>query len=173
MMSRFVTKFLIVLTFIFLLGINNFTQSEKQNKPEISIFNLTENRKPIVYAKENDGLPNKIKAKGEIVEASVSGIYCGTVATGGTLKIRLAERIKNYNNDFLYVVVLCLAGAENENLVGQNIEFEVKKITEFPYKFGVLLSNGIDSNGSPFYLSTVEGVGGLLKQIKEKSKKQK
>lgn len=151
----------------------NFGQSEKQNKPEFSVFNLTGNGKPIVYAKDNDELPNKVRAKGEIVDASVSGTYCGTIATGGTLKIKLGEKIKNYNSDYLYVVVLCLAGQENENLVGKSIEIEVKKMTEFPYKFGVWLSNGIDSNGSPFYLSTVGGVGGLLKQIEKNSKKQK
>src|SRR5688500_12816811 len=114
-MSKFVSNFLFVLAFIFLLGINNFAQSEKENKPEFSVFNLFGNGKPIVYAKDSDELPNKIKAKGEIIEASVSGTYCGTIATGGTLKIKLAEKIKNYNNDYLYVVVLCLAGEENEN----------------------------------------------------------
>ncbi len=170
-MSKFVSKLLFALICIFLFGINNFGQSEKQNKPEFSVFNLIGNGKPIVYAKENDELPNKIKAKGEIVDATVSGTYCGTIATGGTLKIKLNEKIENYSDDYLYVVVLCLAGEENENLVGKNIEIEVKKLTKFPYNFGVLLSNGIDSDGNPFYLSTVEGVGGLLKQIDKKSKK--
>lgn len=170
-MSRFVSKFLFVSVFIFLLGINNFGQSEKQKKSEFSVFNFTGNGKPIVYAKENDEIPNKIKAKGEIVDASVSGIYCGTIATGGTLKIKLSEKVKNYSDDYLYLVVLCLAGKENENLVGKNIEVEVKKLTKFPYKFGVLMSNSIDSNGTPFYLSTVGGVGGLLKQLETKTNK--
>jgi hypothetical protein len=170
-MCKFVTKCLFVLIGILLLGVNSFGQSEKKDKPEFSVYNLAGNGKKIVYANKKDGLPKAIKARGEIVAASVSGVYCGTIATGGTVKIKLSEKIKDYNHDYLYVVVLCLAGKENENLVGENIEIEVTKLAKFPYSFGVWLSNGIDSNGTPFYLSTVEGIGGLIEQLKSKSSK--
>lgn len=161
-MNNFISKFLIVLTFVFLSGINVSAQSEESYKPEFSVRDQG-SAKAIIYAKENDGLPEEIIAKGKIVDASVSDTYCGGIATGGMLKIKLDEKIKNYNDDFLYVVVLCLAGEENENLVGKQIDIKVKKMTEFPYKFDVWLSNGIASNGNPFYFSTVGGIGGLLK----------
>jgi hypothetical protein len=170
-MSKFVSIILISLTFISLFGTNNFGQSEEKYLPKFSVFNLMRNGKSVVYAKETDNLPNKINAKGIIVDASVSGKYCGTTATGGTLKIKLSKKLKNYKDDYLYVIALCLAGEENENLVGKVIEIEVKKMTKFPYSFGVLLSNGIDSNGTPFYLSTVDGVGGILEKLQNKTSK--
>ncbi len=168
-MNAFILKVLIISTFICLSVFSGFAQSEKQQKPDFAVGILGEKNK-ILYAKESDGLPKEIIAKGTIVDASVSGTYCGIVATGGTLKIKLDEKVKDYDSDFLYVIVLCLAGEENKNLVGNHIEIKVKKMTEFPYDFGVRLANSIDSNGMPFYLSTVGGIGGLLKQLENTSK---
>lgn len=160
-------------TLILILGnaVSYFGQSQPALKPEFAVFNLTGKGKSVVYAKEGDGLPNVVVAKGKIIDANVSGKYCGPIATAGTLKIELEQKIEQYADPFLYVVVLCLAGKENENLVGKNIEIEARKMTEFPYSFGVSLSNSLDSKGAPFYLSTVDGVGGLMKKLKTVSDK--
>jgi hypothetical protein len=167
-MKEIISNIWIVSTFIFLSVFSILGQSENQNKPGFAVGVIGGGNK-IIYAKESDGLPKEINAKGTIIDASVAGTYCGVTATAGTLKIKLDEKVENYDNDYLYVIVLCLAGKENENLLGQHIEIKVKKMTEFPYTYGVRLAS-IDSNGTPFYLSTVEGVGGLLEQL-EKSKK--
>jgi hypothetical protein len=121
--------------------------------------------KPVPYAKVDDGLPKQIRARGKIVDASPAGFYCGTLATAGTLKIELADSVEGYNDKNVYVVILCFAVEERSKLIGKRVELIVKKMTKFPYSFGVLLANSIDSNGTPFYLSTVEGVGGILKRI--------
>lgn len=156
---------------LFFLSLSMTTSSIGQSsskQPSFLVFDLGDRKNKIVYASENDGLPEKFTAKGTIVQSSVSGTYCGTVATGGTLKIKLEGKVAGYPNENLFVVVLCLAGEENEKLNGKSIELEVEKMTKFPYSFGVLLSNSIDSNNQPFYKSTVEGVGGLLKKLTRK-----
>lgn len=168
-MFKSILKVLFAVNVSLLIAGNNFGQSEEAKDPQFSVINLTGKGKPIVFAKETDGLPNSIKAKGRIIDANVSGTYCGVTATSGTLKIKLSEQIENYSNEYLYVVVLCLAGKENDDLVGKDIEIEVKKLTKHPFNFGVLTSNSIDSNGIPFYLSKVDGVGGLLKNLTNKS----
>jgi hypothetical protein len=157
-------------TAILLSATSVFSQSEKPPK-DFSIFGFGQKKHRVIYAKENDGLPDKINAKGEIVDTSIYTEYCGIVGTGGTLKIKLTEKIENYNYDYLCVVVLCVAGKENENLMGKSFEIEVRKMTKYPFSFQVGLSNPLDSKGIPFYLSTVDGVGGLIERLKNKSSK--
>ncbi len=168
-MKNSVSSFSMVLMAILIFGYYVSAQdTEKQtnNKPDFASFD-----KPLIYATENDNLPKEIRAKGIIVDASPAGFYCGVFATAGTLKIKLSEKIENYNEDYLYVVILCFAVEEREKLLNKEIEITAKKMTKFPYKFGVLLSNSIDSKGTPFYLSTVDGVGGLLKKLDNESEK--
>lgn len=167
-MNKFISKILIVSSFVVFSVISAFSQSEKQDKPDFFLGRMFGVKNKIIYAKKNDKLPDSIKAKGEIVDASLNETYCGLVGTGGTLKIRLTEKVENYNYEYLYVIVLCVAGKENKNLVGENIEIEVKKMTKYPYNSSVVLAS-LDSNGIPFYFSTVDGTGGLIKKLKSKS----
>ena len=113
-------------------------------------------------------MPETIKAKGTILEASPAGALCGNLARGGTLKIRLDERVKGYDNDYLYVVVLCFAAEDSGNFLNKSVDLDVKKMTKYPYSFHVLLSNSIDSHGAPFFLASSDGVGGLLKKIESR-----
>jgi hypothetical protein len=165
-MSKFTLKISFSLIVILLFCVDNFSQSKKQDKPYFAVGIFGKDK--IVYAKENDGLPKEILAKGTIVDASVAGTYCGTIATGGTLKIKLNEKVNGYDHEFLYVIVLCLAGRENEDIVGKQIELKLKKMTKFPYKYTVRLAS-LDSKGVPFYLSTIDGVGGLIEKLDSKS----
>lgn len=149
-----------IIVFFAVYGLDAQTDAEKRLDFSVGIFG---NGPAVVYAKENDRLPKKILANGTIVDASVAGTYCGfTGATGGTLKIKLAEKIEDYDHDFLYVIVLCLAGKENESLVGESIKMKVRKLTKYPFKSVVRLANHLDSGGIPYYYATVDGVGGLL-----------
>lgn len=128
---------------------------------------------PVVYGKKTDGFPNKIKLEGTIVDASPAPFYCGTLAVAGTLKIKLSQKLKGYRDEFLYAVVLCFAVEKKEDLIDQKIAVEAVKLEKYPYKFGVSVTNNIDSKGIPFYqLQGIEGVGGLLKSLKANQNKQ-
>ena len=143
-------------------GLDAQTEAGKKLDFSVGVFG---NGPAIVYAKDDDGLPEKILATGTIVDASVAGTYCGfTGATGGTLKINLSERVEGYNHEFLYVVVLCLAGKENEDLIGKPIKIKVNKLIKYPFKSAARLANHLDSGSIPYYYSTIDGVGGLLKK---------
>lgn len=119
----------------------------------------------IVYGRDDDGLPSEMLVKGTIVGSSISGTICGTTGgTASTLKLKLSEKPETYKQDFLYVIVMCLAGEENENLIGKEMRIRVRKLTKYPFKSVVRLAS-LDSGGTPFYLSTVEGIGDQFQSL--------
>lgn len=142
--------FSVALLIAFPYALSGFAQSRKEGRLEFSHFEL-----PIVYAKEDDGLPKKINTFGVVVEAS-SALDCGGVATAGTLKIKLDEKVKGLSDNYLYLVVLCFSSDEREKLLNKKVKIEATKLKKYPYKFAVLLMNSIDSHGTPFYLSSKE-----------------
>jgi len=129
-----------------------------QTKKEIPRFNVfcLDCERSIVYAKESDRLPETIAVNGTVVDAIVPGTMCGPVAQAGSLKIRLDERVTDYPDEYLYVIVLCLTSEENNDLVGKRVDFVAKKMTKYPYSFSVLLT-AIETHGRAFYLADREG----------------
>jgi hypothetical protein len=127
---------------------------------------------PVVFGKPDDGFPNRIHIQGTVVEASPEAFYCGAVATGGTLKIRLDTAIEGYPDAFVYLFVLCYAVEKKETLVNQRVVVDANKLVGNPYGFGVSVSNQSDSKGTPFYyLKDFDGNGGLLPKIRAEREK--
>jgi hypothetical protein len=66
----------------------------------------------------------------------------------------LFEKVKDYPDDILFVVVLCLNG-EPKDFIGRSVDFDAKKMTKYPFTSSLVLS-ALETNGQPYYLSTVD-----------------
>jgi hypothetical protein len=110
---------------------------------------------PIVYGKKHDGMPLKLKMRGVISEVSPAWIYCGVLATAGTIKVQLTDNIEGYPHKSVYLVLPCFgedkAKAEAKYL-NRALNVEVQKLYApgKPCYFEVML-NQINSHGVPFY----------------------
>jgi hypothetical protein len=125
----------------------------------------------VTYAKKGDTNPDRIKVKGVIVDAVFPQIYCGNMGHAGTFKFKPDEKIQNYSDEFVYVVVLCPAGNKEEDLLNKHVEISATKLTKYPYgSSSVKLSNKFHTKKTLFYVLDVEGTGGnLLKKLQIKS----
>lgn len=108
--------------------------------------------KPIVWGTKDDGFPNKMKIKGIVTNVTLVQISCGVLCHFGTAEIKLLEKPKGYDYDFIYVTVLCFSG-KREAYVNRKVEQYVVKTDEQRVKKyycgGVF--NFIDSKNLPFY----------------------
>ncbi len=118
---------------------------------------------PVVFGKEGDGLPEKLKARGRVTKVSLSRA-CGVVIWSGTLEVTLLEKIKGYPHPKLYVVVNCLEDADEKQYLGREVEVEASKLYPRYTKFRdvstfyfEIIDNTIDSRGVPFYCATMSG----------------
>jgi hypothetical protein len=122
--------------------------------------------KPIVWGTKDDGFPNKMKIKGVVTKVTLVQISCGVLCHFGTAEIKLSERPKGYNSDFIYVTVLCFSG-KKEDYLNRSIEQNVLKTDKDGFKkyYCGSIYNFIDSNGLPFYdlLDDKNRINGRLK----------
>ena len=91
-------------------------------------------------------MPDKIDIQGKIVEISYG--HCGILCFGGTIKVKLREKIKGYNEIFIYVVVPCLERPPNDSTINVKATKLHSKEKECYFKS---INNFIDSHGIPFY----------------------
>ena len=117
---------------------------------------------PVVFGKEDDGLPEKLHVVGRIAKVSFSRA-CGGVYWSGTIKIKLLQKIANYPFQSVFVVVNCLEDSENEKkYLGKIVRLEVSKLypklreyQDLDTFYFELIDNTIDSGGVPFYCTTM------------------
>lgn len=108
--------------------------------------------KPLIIGKRDDGFPNKMKIKGIVTNVTLVQISCGVLCHFGTAEIKLLEKPKGYNYDFIYVIVLCFSGKREEYLNRKVEQYIVKTDEQRVKKYycgGVY--NFIDSKNLPFY----------------------
>lgn len=127
--------------------------------------------KPVVWGIKDDSFPNKMKIKGIITKVTLVQISCGVLCHFGTAEIKLLERPKGYNSDFIYVTVLCFSG-KKEDYLNRKIEQTVLKTDKVRFNkyYCGSVYNFIDSNGLPFYdlLDDKNRINGRLKFSKTK-----
>lgn len=123
--------------------------------------------KPVIIGKKDDGFPNKMKIKGVVTKVTLVPVSCGVLCHFGTAEIKLLNKPKGYDSDFIYVTVQCVGG-KKEDFLNRKVEIKVLKTDEKRFKYycgGVY--NFIDSNGLPFYeiLDAKNRINGSLKVI--------
>jgi hypothetical protein len=108
--------------------------------------------KPIVFGKTGDGFPDKLKIKGVITRVTFTHISCGVLCLWGTAEIKLLQRPKGYDHEYIYVTVLCFGGNE-EDFIGKIVEQRVRRSDEEIYEklHCTIFVNFLDSKGKPFY----------------------
>jgi hypothetical protein len=118
---------------------------------------------PVVFGKKDDGLPEKLTARGTITKASLSRA-CGVVFWSGTLEITLRDKIERYPHPKVYVVVNCLEDNDEKKYLGEDVEVGVSKLYPSYSQFHDAatfyfesIDNTIDSGGIPFYCTTMSG----------------
>ena len=121
---------------------------------------------PVVFGNDNDGFPSVLTVGGKIIEVDDDEPACGVLATAGTLKVKLENPGTLFEDGHVYLVVFCLEPGSGKKLKNRSIKIQAKKLTTYPYDFGVSVSNGFDSGGVPFYLATGGGFGELKKYIR-------
>lgn len=152
-------KHLILFIFVIVLfAENSFAQEQSlpisdcsTSKIEVG-FDSSKCFKPVVLGAKDDGFPNKIKIKGVVTKVTLVQISCGVLCHFGIAEIKLSERPKGYNSDFIYVTVLCFSG-KKEDYLNRTIEQTVLKTDKTrsnKYYCGSIY-NFIDSSGLPFY----------------------
>src|SRR5882724_3740763 len=100
-------KLFIYIISILLFTLNSTAQNYSQHNKEKKPF-------PIVRHNSDSGLPDTINIVGILAEQPVMG-YCGVICAGGTIKIKLTNKIPGYNNEFVYLVTACLATGVKKN----------------------------------------------------------
>ncbi len=169
-------KLFLSLTLVIILANVSFSQSE--NPPinncltsQVKVrYDNSKCYKPVVIGKKDDGFPDKIKIKGVVTNVTLVQISCGVLCHFGTAEIKLLEKPKEYNYDFIYVTVLCFSGRKEEYL---NKVIEQKVIKTEKIRFSKSCGgvyNFIDSNGKPFYdlLGDKNRITGRLKFVETK-----
>jgi hypothetical protein len=134
----------------------NAQEQSKQN-PDCGVRPKFENNnpacfKPVVYGKNNDGFPREMNIRGVVTKVTMTHIFCGVLCLWGTAEIKLLERPKGYDYEYLYVTVLCFSGDEKD-YIGKLVEQKVKKSDERAYVklYCTTIYNFLDSQGKPFY----------------------
>jgi hypothetical protein len=122
------------------------------NKLDFSVWCLDCN-KSVVYANDNDGLPQIIMVKGVVVDVATNGTLCGTFTTAGSIKVKLDPKVQGFSDEYIHVVLMCLIGNDPKAFIGRSVDFEAKKMTKFPFTFQVELA-AVETHGKPFYLSS-------------------
>lgn len=168
-------KHLILFTF-FLIIFAGISFAQEQSLPlsdcstsQLKVgFDNSKCFKPIVWGTKDDGFPNKMKIKGIVTKVTLVQVSCGVLCYFGTAEIKLSERPKGYNSDFIYVTVLCFSGKKEDYLNRSIKQYVVKTDEQRAKKYycgGIY--NFIDSSGSPFYdlLGDKNRINGRLKFI--------
>jgi hypothetical protein len=93
-------------------------------------------------------LPDSIRVVGYLVDTPSRGM-CGVFCMGGTIKIKLKEKIPGYNYQFAYLVTACLGTNITKGKLFDVIATKLKRHESECYYFNI--SNAFDSNGIPFY----------------------
>jgi len=106
----------------------------------------------MVFGKEGDGFPDKLKIKGVITRVTFTDISCGVLCLWGTAEIKLLKRPKGFDHEFIYVTVLCFSG-NGRDYVGKIVEQPVRKSKEerFEKLYCTIFVNFLDSKSQPFY----------------------
>ncbi len=127
-----------------LLSISSlFGQSELDF--EIELEASTDEFEVVTHA-ENSVLADSINIEGYIVK-SYGGI-CGDLCTGGTIKVRLLNQVKNYKHDYIYIVTACTEKEFTKESISLYVTHYTGKENECYYKEVVNIAN---SQGIPFY----------------------
>ena len=140
---------------------------------------------PIVFAKKGDGLPEKMKLQGTIVDLTFDQAGCGIIAWSGTLQVKLTEPIAGYPYDDVFLVLPCFPDfekfkADKALYVNRRVSLEVSKF--YPeYRFGLikdmksvpcayeLITNKLDSKKTPFYC-TQENISESIEAVENKQR---
>jgi hypothetical protein len=159
-------------------------QSRKQDRPGVSASQVS-SPVPIVFGKRDDGLPEKMIVQGKIEDLTFAEVACGDIAWSGTLRVRLAQPIRNYPYDDVFIVVSCFPEFEkfksNRALyINRPVSLRVSKL--YPkYRFGVikdikkvpcayeLIINKLDSKRVPFYC-TQESISESIESVENKQR---
>lgn len=152
-------KYLMLFIFVLVIFVGiSFAQNQplpisdcSTSKVEVG-FDSSKCFKPVVWGTKDDGFPNKMKIKGVVTKVTLVQISCGVLCHFGTAEIKLSERPKGYNSDFIYVTVLCFSG-KKEDYLNRNVEQTVLKTDKIRFNkyYCGSVYNFIDSNGLPFY----------------------
>ena len=103
---------------------------------------------PVIRHNTNSSLPDSIHVVGYLADAPASGM-CGGYCMGGTIKIKLKDKILGYNNEFVYLVTACLG----DNITpGKLFDVTATKLRETESEcYYVSIMNPFNSNGFPYY----------------------
>ena len=145
------------MTLVFAATIFADAQEQPKQNPDCGVRpkfegNIPECFKPVVYGTKDDGFPKKMKIKGVVTRVTMTHIACGVLCLWGTAEIKLLEKPKGYDHEFLYVTVLCFGG-KPEDYVGKIVRQQVRKSEErrFVKLYCTPIYNFLDSQGKPFY----------------------
>ncbi len=119
---------------------------------------------PIIRHPANSTLPDSIHVIGRIVDTPAMGM-CGYVCLGGTLKVKLDERVLGYNSSFVYLVTACLGCAIP---VDSKIDVMASKLTyaEKECYYNSIMNN-FNSYGVPFYKLSEKETASICKALQD------
>ena len=106
------------------------------------------NTLPVIRHQKNSSLPEKIHVVGNLDDFPVRGM-CGFFCIGGTVKVKLKERIPGYRNNYVYLVTVCISDKATKG-TEINVTASKLKAKEKECYYNSIM-NVFDSNGIPFY----------------------
>ena len=137
-MRKFLFTFLI-------LGIATTNLAQDGIQLDIGLSSSTDKYKVLAH-RDSTSHPDTVHIVGNIVKAS-PGIG-GDLCSGGTLKIKLTERIHNYPHEFIYLVMTPVTRVILDKEVHLTATQYTGKEEECYYK---QIINIVDSEGIPFF----------------------
>ncbi len=163
MMAKFFLPALLALV----LTSPDYTTALQKPHPKVNAVEVS-SPVPVVFGEKDDGLPERLKARGTISKVSLSRA-CGVVFWSGTLEITLRGKIKGYPHSKLYLVVNCLEGNDEKKYLGREVEVSASKlyaeysdVRDASTFYFEAIDNTIDSGGITFYCTTLS-VDDILK----------
>jgi hypothetical protein len=112
-----------------------------------------------VFHKAQNNLPDSIIVIGEVV--SVHAGICGSLCSGGSIKVRLKNKIEKYPYKYIYLAVGC---ADLSNKCKMTINITATKLLESNKRCSYAsVSNVYDMNDIPFYVISSDDLEKLQK----------
>lgn len=112
-----------------------------------------------VFHKAQNNLPDSIIVIGEVV--GVDPGICGSLCSGGSIKVKLKNKIEKYPYQYVYLAVGC---ADLSNECKMTIKVTATKLLESDKRCSYAsVSNNYDMNDIPFYVISYDDLTKLKK----------
>ena len=117
----------------------------------------------VMYYPTTNSYPNKLEIAGKIVDFTQS-TSCGIFMSSGTIKVKIESSSVPFEDEYIFIVVNCLA--KTNNLINLSINLSLEGLTDENKDCYHPIINKFNSNGAPFYWLNSSETESFWNQVK-------